>query len=306
MHSIHDQLNQVRRAALAGILGSGVLAAVKVLAGVFGHSHGMIADGVESCGDAVAGLVVLFGLSVAEKPPDDEHPYGHSRAEDVAGNTISTMMLVSGSVLLWSNLQGFYDDMITGAPRPMPHVWTIWLILISLLVKGGLFVYKRGVGKRVRSVSLRADAWNDFTDSISAVAVLAGLLLTRAGYAWADRAGAIVVSLLIMYTAHLVSRAASAALLDQQAPQEVLTELRETALAMPGVMGVEKLLARRSGLMYFVDLHLEVDGNMPVSVAHTLGHAVKARLKASRPDIADVLIHLEPAGERTQNDAQRH
>lgn len=295
MHSIRDQLNQVRRAALAGILGSSVLSVVKILAGVVGHSYAMIADGVESCGDAVAGLVILLGLSVAEKPPDDEHPYGHSRAEDIAGNTISTMMLVSGILLLWSNVQGLVEDLSGKTPRPIPHVWTIWLILLSLVVKGCLFVYKRNVGARIRSVSLRADAWNDFNDSISAAVVFFGLIFARAGYIWADRAGAIVVSLLIMYTAHAVSRAASAALLDQQAPPEVLRELRETARAVPGVKDVEKLLARRSGLMYFVDLHLEVDGAMPVRDAHALGHVVKSRLQASRPDIAGVLIHLEPA-----------
>ena len=297
MHSISDQLNQVRRAAWAGIVGAATLAVLKIVAGLVGHSFALLADGVEACGDAISGMIVLLGVNAAEEPPDAEHPYGHSRAEDIAGNTISTMMFVSGCILLWTNAQGLYSDLQDGAKHPLPHVWTIWLILFSLVVKLGLFIYKRRVGARVRSVSLRADSWNDFNDSISALVVLAGLILTRSGIEWADRAGAVIVSLLIMYTAHAVSRAAHAALLDQQPPPEVLDELRKIALAVDGVVGVEKLLTRRSGLMYFVDLHLEVDGGMPVRDAHKLGHVVKARMQATRPDVADVLIHLEPAGE---------
>jgi cation diffusion facilitator family transporter len=295
MQANQELVKPLRRAALTGIVGSSVLACVKIVAGATGHSHAMIADGIESGADAVTGVVVLFGLAVATQPPDEEHPYGHTRAEDVAGKTVSTLMLVSAVLLLWTNVQNIYDELAHGVPRHVPESWTLPIMCVSLAVKGALFAYKLHVGRRLRSMAVVADAWNDFTDVISAVAVLVGLSLARMGYLWADRAGAIVVSLLIMYTAHMVSRAASAALLDQQAPPEVLQALRETALAVPGVAGVEKLLARRSGLMYFVDLHLEVEGGMPVRDAHALGHDVKAKLQASRPDIADVLIHLEPA-----------
>ncbi|HLX61299.1 MAG TPA: cation diffusion facilitator family transporter [Planctomycetota bacterium] len=295
MQSNPALVQPLRRAALTGVVGSGLLAVVKVVAGVIGHSHAVIADGVESGGDTVAGVVVLLGLAESERPPDAEHPYGHSRAEDVAGKTVSTMMLVSGFMLLWTNVAGLYDELFRGLAPQSPHAWTLPIILVSLAVKCGLFVYKLNVGRRLRSTALVVDAWNDFTDVIAAVAVVLGLILARLGYLWADRSGAIVVSLLIMYTAIVVSKAASDALLDQQAPPEVLQELRETALSVPGVKGVEKLLARRSGLMYFVEMHLEVDPAMPVRDAHALGHAVKARLQQQRKDVADVLIHLEPA-----------
>ena len=147
MHSISDQLNQVRRAAWTGIIGATTLAALKIVAGFVGHSYALLADGVEACGDAVSGIIVLLGLKVAEQPPDAEHPYGHSRAEDIAGNTISTMMLVSGFILLWTNVQGLYVDLTTGAEHQMPHAWTLWLILSSLLIKICLFIYKRQVDR---------------------------------------------------------------------------------------------------------------------------------------------------------------
>jgi cation diffusion facilitator family transporter len=289
-----ELLRQARRAALTGIVSSAGLSAAKISAGVIGHSYALLAEGIESAGDSIAGLVVLLGLVEAERPPDAEHPYGHSRSEDVAGKTISTMMFASGAILLWTNAHGLIDELFWNVPRPVPEVWVLWVAGLSLVVKGALFAYKVRVANRLRSVALKADAWNDFTDALSALAVIAGLFLVRAGALWADRASALLVSFVIMYTAYIVSDSASAALLDQQAPAEVLEHLRRLVLAVPGVAGVEKLLDRRSGLIYFVDLHLEVDGNMPVREAHALGHRVKAHVQAERPDIADVLVHLEP------------
>ena len=294
--NLAKNLATARRAAAAGTAVSGLLSTLKIVAGMLAQSHAMIADGVESAGDSVAGLVVLFGLAQAAVPPDDEHPYGHTRAEDIAGKTVSTLMLVSGVILLQTNGWGLWL-LWQGERQPeMPPIWTVWLMLLAMLAKGVLFVYKLRVGRRLRSVALSADAWNDFTDMISAAAVIGGLLLARRGYLWADRGAAACVSLLIIYTAHAVSKAADAALLDQQAPPDVLNQLRASAMTVQGVHGVEKLLARRSGLMYFVDLHLEVDGDMPVNTAHAIGHEVKARLQDCRDDVADVLIHLEPAG----------
>src|SRR5579864_8522079 len=105
-----DQFKQARRAAITGIVCSTFLATVKIAAGVFGHSYALVAEGVESGGDSIAGLVVLFGIAEAVRPPDAEHPYGHSRSEDVAGKTISTMMFVSGVILLWTNAQGLIEE----------------------------------------------------------------------------------------------------------------------------------------------------------------------------------------------------
>src|ERR1043165_274008 len=117
MQANQELVKPLRRAALTGIVGSSVLACVKIVAGATGHSHAMIADGIESGADAVTGVVVLFGLAVATQPPDEEHPYGHTRAEDVAGKTVSTLMLVSAVLLLWTNVQNIYDETAPGVPR---------------------------------------------------------------------------------------------------------------------------------------------------------------------------------------------
>lgn len=205
------------------------------------------------------------------------------------------MMFVSGVILLWTNAHGLIEELVWNVPRVAPDPWVLWIAALSFVLKMMLFIYKLGVAGKLRSVALKADAWNDFADTLSALAVIIGLIIVRQGNLWADRVSALVVSFLIMFTAHWVSSSASAALLDQQAPDDVLEHLRTLALSVPGVAGVEKLLARRSGLIYFVDLHLEVNGDMSVRDAHALGHRVKSHLQAARADIADVLVHLEPA-----------
>lgn len=269
---------------------------MKLVAGILGNSHGVLADSVESLCDSIASLVVLIGTNVALRPPDLEHPYGHDRAEGVAGSTIATLMFVSGVLLGATNVQ----SLLNGVPQPLPAAYTLWLMLPAVLLKGGLFLYKLKVGRATGSLAVTSDAWNDFVDILSGLVVLAGLLGARADIIWADRVAALVVTAMILYTAVRLYLTAARAQLDQQAPEPFLNRLRDTARAVPGVTGVEKLFARRAGLMYFVDLHLEVPPDMPVSEAHRIGHEVKDRLMQQHDEVADVLVHVEPAKKQTE------
>lgn len=281
----------IRRAAWLGILGSGALGLMKLVAGILGNSHGVLADSVESLCDSVASVVVLVGTNVALRPPDLEHPYGHDRAEGVAGSTIATIMFISGILLAATNVQ----SLLQGVPQPLPETYTLWLMLPAVSLKGALFLYKLNVGRKTGSVAVTSDAWNDFVDILSGLVVLAGLFGARANIAWADRAAAIAVTAMILYTAVRLYLTAARAQLDQQAPEPFLHSLRTTAVSVPGVAGVEKLFARRAGLMYFVDLHLELPPDMPVSDAHRIGHEVKDKLLVEHEEVADVLVHIEPA-----------
>jgi cation diffusion facilitator family transporter len=292
-----QNIKDAKFAAIAGIIGSGTLAFFKLFAGLAGHSHAVLADGIESAGDALASGVVLFGLKVSLLPPDKEHPYGHGRAEGIAGKTVATMMLASGLVLLWTNMSELMAAIQNPVALGIPAGWTLWPAVVSILVKTGMFSYKLKIGRRVGSMGLEADAWNDFVDVLSAIMVVLGVAFAINGYLWADHLAAVTVAILIVFTSAKVFRETSVALLDQQAPPEFLDELRSLAVTVEGVAGVEKLLARRAGLHYFVDMHLEVDGNMTVHDAHAVSHRVKELLKSRRGDIADILIHIEPAEE---------
>lgn len=285
-----EKYADARKAAWLGIVGSGLLGAIKLAAGILGHSNAVVADAIESLADSIASGVVLIGLTISLRPPDQEHPYGHDRAEGVAGSTVATLMLVSGVLIAEHNLRALWAD----TSIALPHPYTLWFMILSVVVKGALFTYKLRVAKKTGSVSVQADAWNDCLDVLSGVIVLGGLALALNGAAWADHAAALAVAAIILFMSAKLYAAAARAQMDQQAPEEFLESLRLSARAEPGVTGVEKLFARRAGLMYFVDLHLEVPPTLPVSEAHRIGHAVKDRILKDHVDVADVLVHLEP------------
>jgi cation diffusion facilitator family transporter len=255
-----------------------------------GHSNAVFADGVESAGDCIASFVVLAGMGVAVLPADPGHPYGHGRAEQVAASTVATLMFASGAGLLVANAEA----LLAARSQEPPASYTLGAIAASIVLKLALSAYKLGTARRAGSAALRADAWNDAMDVLSGLAVLGGILAARNGVLWADRAAALAVAVMILITAGHLYLSSGRGLLDEQAPGELLERLRGTALAVPGVTGVEKLLARRAGLHYFVDLHLEVPPEMPVREAHRIGHEVKRRLMEAQPEVADVLVHLEP------------
>jgi cation diffusion facilitator family transporter len=287
-----EKYADARKAAWLGIVGSGLLGALKLAAGIIGHSSAVVADAIESLADSIASAVVLIGIKISLQPPDREHPYGHDRAEGVAGSTVATLMLVSGVLIAESNIRAL---MVPHDDDP-PHLYTVWFMILSVIVKGALFAYKLRVAKKTGSVSVQADAWNDFLDVFSGIIVLIGLAFAIFFSApWADHAAAVAVAAIILSMSAKLYAQAGRAQMDQQAPPEFLDGVRKSAQAEPGVAGVEKLLARRAGLMYFVDLHLEVAPTMPVSEAHKIGHNVKDRIMKDHEDVADVLVHLEPS-----------
>ena len=242
-----SNLQEAKTAAKIGVFGSGTLAILKISAGIAGHSHAVLADGIESVGDTLASSVVLFGLKISVLPPDREHPYGHGRAEGIAGKTIATMMLASGLLLLWTNASELLSVVSTSVPANLPALWTMWPAVLSIFAKTGMFIYKLRVSRRVGSMALKADAWNDFVDILSALMVVIGVTTARQGFAWADRTAALAVSILIVITSARVFRETTRALLDEQAPPEILNDIRALATSVPGVSGVEKILARRAG-----------------------------------------------------------
>jgi cation diffusion facilitator family transporter len=289
-----DAYRKGRQAAILGMIGSGLLAVLKITAGLAGHSTAVFSDGVESAMDVVTSMVVLGGMTLALRPPDSNHPYGHGRAESIAGKTVSTILIVTGLLLAFNSLFG-----LTSTTHP-PQLYAIATLVISILVKLWLARYKMNLGTRIESASLQADAWNDRVDVVSALAALAGSGL--AAYAperflYADRLGGGLVALVILYTGLRVFRDTSLELMDTSPSAEMMARVRGIVAQVKGVVRVETCRGRKSGLGYFFDLHVEVHPEMKVRDAHEIAHRIKDRVRAANPSILDVLVHVEPAGE---------
>lgn len=275
-----------------------MLAIVKLVTGVLGHSIAMIADAVNSLGDALSSIGVLYALRVAKRPPDLNHPYGHSRAETIAALTIAVLIGTSALGIGVEAIRSLLSE------HPIPPAWVLWVAFGNIIVKEAIYQYKRRIAAQTDSQSLLAAAWDHRSDALSSAAVLAGLgvvRLTDGQMIWADEVAALVVVFIILYTSAKLYRANASQLMDEQCGQSVLSEMVRLAMTVPGVVQVEQVRARRSGLEIHADLHIEVDPTISVESGHDIGHAVQRLLLKEMKAVSHVLVHVEPAGsmERT-------
>jgi cation diffusion facilitator family transporter len=280
-----------QRVALTGMVVSGALALVKISAGLIGRSTAVVADGFESAGDVFASGFVLLGLTLAAKPADENHPYGHGRAETLTGLVIGLVLVAAGTLISYRSLQSRHE---VHAP---PAVFVVWPLVASAVVKAGLSAMKFRYGKKLRSAALVADAWNDCVDIGSALIALiaVSLALVSPGLEAADHYGGFAVGLIVIFVGLRVSRDTAYQLMDTMPDESLMNTIRGVALSVPGVRGVEKCFARKTGLQYHVDLHLEVDPNITVRESHDIATDVRIRIKESLNWVADVLVHVEPA-----------
>ena len=280
-----------QRVAALGMLVSGLLSVVKITAGLMGHSTAVVADGLESGSDVFASGFVFLGLTLAAKPADQEHPYGHGRAETLTGLLIGLGLAAGGSLICYGSFARL------GQPRDALASYVVWPLAASLLAKTALAWCKFHYGRKLKSSALIADAWNDAMDTVSATAALIAVGLTLSDpvrFLDADRWGGFIVGLIVILTGVRVSRDTASQLMDTMPAEESMKEIRHAAGSVAGVRGVEKCFARKTGLRYHVDLHLEVDPDMTVRQSHEIAHDVRLRVLDQVDWVADVLVHVEP------------
>ena len=280
------------RTSLLAIAVSVVLAVVKLVAGVIGHSFALIADGVESTLDIVSASVVWGGLRIAATPPDEDHPYGHGKAESMA--TLMVAVILLGAAVFLA-IQSVAEIL---APHQAPAPFTLVVLVAVVITKELLFARMSRVGKSVDSTALRADAWHHRSDSLTSAAAFIGIslsLILGEGFESLDAWAALFACGIISYNGFRILRTAMSEAMDRAAPHDLLGRIRETAAAVPGVEGIDKCLTRKSGLYWLVDIHVMVDGDLPVSEGHEIGHDVKRALLRSDLGVLDVLVHIEPA-----------
>ncbi|TWT33062.1 cation diffusion facilitator family transporter [Blastopirellula retiformator] len=292
-----------RSASRAAWFGLGVnltLGIVKLVGGLLGSSFALISDAVNSLGDSLTSIVVIYGLWYAQRPADDEHPYGHTRAEAVAASNVAMLIFISAMFIGWEAISRL------GSEHAVPPVWTMWIAAANIVIKESLFWYKLSISRRTGSLSIAASAWDHRSDALCSLAVLIGLAVVRWGgpdYMWADEGAALVVVGAILLNTGRIYRQATSELLDPQASDELIQQIRAAAEAVPGVRAVEKLWVRKTGLEFLADIHIEVDAQLTVDAGHRIGHQVKDKLIQQFVQLRDVLVHLEPYPHEHSGDA---
>ncbi len=274
------------------VLISTVLGIVKIVAGWIGHSYALIADGIESVLDVFGSMVVWGGLHIASRPPDENHPYGHGKAEPLAALVVCTALFAAAIGLAIQSVREI------GSPHHAPERFTLWVLIAVVIVKELIFRRLSAVGREIDSLSLRADAWHHRVDALTSAAAFVGIsvaLIGGPGYESADDWAALAVCVLIAGNAIRLFRGAIDEVMDVAAPDHVLAAIRRTASDVPGVTDVEKCFARKSGPGWLVDIHVEIDGTRSIAAGHEIGHAVKRALRDAPLGVLDVLVHIEPA-----------
>jgi cation diffusion facilitator family transporter len=268
---------------------------LKLFGGLFGHSFALISDAVHSLGDAVTSGALLGALIVSQRSPDPDHPYGYTRAETAAGSSVALVLMLSALLVGWQALLSFSQE------YEPPETYTLIIAGLSAVLKEALYRYNSRVARRVGSSALKASAWDHRLDALSSLAVLGGVALAKWGgpaYHLADHVAALVVAMIILWVGGKLFWDNLHELMDQQADPKLVERVRTEARSVPGVMGVEKLFMRKTGLEYLVDIHVEVDPDMTVRQGHAIAHAVKDHVMSRVELIKDVLVHIEPAPQK--------
>jgi cation diffusion facilitator family transporter len=285
-------MDKARKIAILGIAVSGSLAILKIVVGWLAHSASVSADGLESAADVFTSGLVLIGLTIAARPADSNHPYGHGRVEILTGLLLGFILFSAGCFIAWRGFRG------AAHVSQVPASYAVWPLLVSICAKFGLVMIKRRHGRKIGSSSLLADSANDGVDMLSGAVALTALsltLLNPARFLRADQYGAAAVGLIVIAVAIRVMHETSYHLMDTMPDDQSMKMIREVALSVPEVAGVEKCFARKTGLRYHVDLHLEVDPEITVRSSHEIAQRVRDRVRQELPWVADVLVHVEPA-----------
>jgi cation diffusion facilitator family transporter len=286
-----DRLNQSLRATFTGMATNLVLACSKLAAGIFGHSHALVADAVESFADIFSSLIVWRALVVANEPPDEKHPYGHGKAEPIAAAIVSVMLVLAAG---WIAIKSVGE---ISAPHQSPAPFTLVVLLAVVVVKEILFRRVLHTANAVDSAAVRSDAWHHRSDAITSLAAGIGIsvaLIGGKGYEAADDWAALVAAGVIAFNGLSLLRPALNELMDTAPDREVIDQIRAIAQTIPGVDAIDKCFVRKMGWQLFVDIHVVVDPQMTVERSHRIGHMVKDKLREQMSAVRDVLVHIEP------------
>jgi len=265
---------------------------IKGLAGWLGNSYALIADALESATDLITSAFVWLGLRTASKEPDANHPYGHGKAEPLAALLVALALWGAAALIGVQAIENIRT------PHPLPKAFTLFVLAGVVAVKEILFRRVAQVGAEVESNAVKADAWHHRSDAITSLTAFIGItvaLVGGPGYESADDWAALVASGIIIFNAYHIFRPAFGEIMDETPPGDWKAEIEGIARQVPGVQGIEKCYVRKMGLEYFVDLHLQVDGDLTVRQGHAIAHAVKEAIRKQKSMIYDVLIHTEPA-----------
>lgn len=268
-----------------------VLAIIKLIAGIVGHAYALVADAVESTADIFSSLVVYGGLRIAAQPADENHPYGHGRAEALAGAFVALMLIAAAIGIAIEAVREIRT------PHHVPKAWTLAVLVGVIAIKQILAIKVFRIGSEIGSTAVMSDAQHHRSDVLTSTAAFIGIsiaVIGGPGWEQADDWAALVASLVICYNGVKILRPAVNDLMDRLPDASVVQTIANAATSVPDVRAIEKLKVRKVGLQFAVDLHVQTDALMSLHDAHIVSGKVKGAIRIAMPAVGEVLIHMEP------------
>lgn len=279
-----------------GIIANVLLTIVKAIGGFLSGSRALLADALHSASDIVGSIVVLFAVKIANKPPDEEHPYGHGKAENIASIIVALLLIVVGVEISISSIKIFFGD-----TPPAPSMLAIYILIGSIILKEILFQYKNILGKKLQSPALISEAWHHRSDSLSSVAALIGVSLANLGeyigvdyFIYGDAIAGIVVSVIVIKVGYDLAKDAANIVLEKVLGPSEIVKYEKTVQAVKGVIEIDQLLARTHGQYVIIDIKLSVDPKISVDEGHDIAVKVKIALSEMHDEVEDVFVHINP------------
>ena len=279
------------KVSIISIIANVVLAAFKLVAGVFAHSGAMISDAIHSASDVFSTFVVMIGIKIASKEPDEEHPYGHERMECVAAIILATILCITGLGIGKNAL-----EFITGnsSEVSVPGMLALIAAIVSIIVKEAMFWYTRHYAKKIDSGALMADAWHHRSDALSSIGAFIGIIFARMGYVMMDSIACLVICVFIVKAAYDIFKDAIDKMVDKSCSLEVEAEIRTIVMSVDGVKGIDSLSTRLFGNKMYVDIEIRADGEKTLNETHEIAEAVHDSIEAQFEKVKHIMVHVNP------------
>lgn len=281
-----------------GIIVNILLTIMKAIGGVLSGSRALIADALHSASDIVGSIVILFAVKIANKPPDEEHPYGHGKAENIASIIVALLLIVIGFEISITSIKVFFGE-LPQAPGKLALI----ILVISIVIKEALFYYKYTLGKKYRSSALISEAWHHRSDSFSSLAALIGVGLAMLGerfdisfLIYGDAIAGIIVSIIVIKVGYELAKESSNVVLEKVLDKKETEVYINTVHTIEGVKRIDQLFARTHGSYVIVDIKVSVNPHITVEAGHHIAKEVKEKLIKQHKEVEDVLVHINPYG----------
>ncbi|WP_417367390.1 cation diffusion facilitator family transporter [Flavobacterium beibuense] len=288
---LETNIDKAIKASYFSIIGNTLLALLKGVAGFFGNSYALIADAIESTTDIFSSILVLFGIKYSTRPADENHPYGHGRAEALITFIVVGFLITAATVIAYESIVNIQT------PHDLPKSWTLIVLGAIIIWKEISFRLVLKKSKETNSSALKADAWHHRSDAITSIAAFIGIsiaLFCGKGYESADDWAALFASGFIIYNSYLIFRPALGEIMDEHLYDDVVENIREASVKVKGILGTEKCFVRKTGMVYHIELHAIVNANITVKEGHRLAHELEDYLRKQITGVGRVLIHIEP------------